>query len=181
MSGDDCTRPGTATARSTLDGKAPPHTCACHATIVPNGPDRWPDAEVTLAVQNDGQLNRLCRNVLGWSALADDRRFATSELRVHAPEALERLIEEALLPLRRYVAKERSGDGDVPFASRGAVANLVTHPKFAARARWVGVATPGGDMRGVVSPSHMGRAAPPMGAVPWLDENGQQIRCEARG
>lgn len=100
-----------------------------------------------LAVQNEGQWNRLCRNVLGRPALAEDPRFATNELRVHAREALEPLIEEALMPLERRVAEHRLADGDVPFAARSTVADLVAHPQLEARARWVEVAIPGGNAR----------------------------------
>lgn len=163
------------------DGKPPPRTGVRHATIVPYGPYRCADGEVMLAVQNEGQWDRLCRNVLRRPALAEDPRFATNDLRVRARETLEPLIEEPLLPLPRRVAEERLGDGDVPFAARSTVADLVAHPQLEARARWVEVATPGGEVRAVVPPFNIGGAPPPMGAVPGLDQHGTQIRREVRG
>jgi len=163
------------------DGKPPPRSGVRHATIVPYGPYRCADGEVMLAVQNEGQWDRLCRNVLRRPALAEDPRFATNELRVRARETLEPLIGEALLPLPRRVAEQRLGDGDVPFAARSTVADLVAHPQLEARARWVEVATPGGEVRAVVPPFNIGGAPPPMGAVPGLDQHGTQIRREVRG
>ena len=163
------------------DGKPPPRTGVRHATIVPYGPYRCADGEVMLAVQNEGQWDRLCRHVLQRPGLAEDPRFATNELRVRARETLEPLIEEALLPLPRQVAEERLGAGNVPFAARSTVADLVAHPQLASRARWVEVATPGGAVRAIIPPFNIAGAPPPMGAVPGLDQHGAQIRREVRG
>jgi crotonobetainyl-CoA:carnitine CoA-transferase CaiB-like acyl-CoA transferase len=58
------------------DGKPPPRSGVRHATIVPYGPYRCADGEVMLAVQNEGQWDRLCRNVLRRPALAEDPRAA---------------------------------------------------------------------------------------------------------
>ncbi len=161
-------------------GGPPPRTGVRHATIVPYGPYACADGEVMLAVQNEGQWDRLCRNVLRRPALAADPRFATNELRVRAREALEPLIEEALRPLSRQVAEERLSEGDVPFASRSTVADLVAHPQLEARARWARVATPGGEVRALLPPFNIGGAPPPMGAVPALDQHGRQFRREVR-
>lgn len=159
-------------------GQPPPRTGLRHATIVPYGPYRCADGEVMLAVQNEGQWDRLCRNVLRRPALATDPRFLTNELRVRARKALEPLIEEALLPLPRSVAEERLGEGDVPFAARNTVAEFVAHQQLAARGRWAEVATPGGEVRALVPPFNIGGVAAPMGPVPALDQHGRAIRLE---
>ena len=162
-------------------GQAPARTGVRHATIVPYGPYRCADGEVMLGVQNEGQWERLCRLVLRRPALADDPRFATNELRVRARETLEPLIEEAFLPLRRSVAEERLAEGDVPFAARSTVADLVAHPQLESRGRWADVETEGGVVRAIVPPFNIGGSAAPMGAVPRLDQHGQQIRQELSG
>ena len=162
-------------------GAPPPRTGVRHASIVPYGPYRCVDGEVMLGVQNEGQWERLCRLVLRRPALADDPRFATNELRVRARETLEPLIEEAFLPLPRRVAEERLAEGDVPFAARSTVADLVAHPQLGSRGRWADVQTPGGDVRAVVPPFNIEGSPPPMGAVPRLDQHGLQIRREVRG
>ncbi|HEX4743730.1 MAG TPA: CaiB/BaiF CoA-transferase family protein [Candidatus Limnocylindria bacterium] len=162
-------------------GAPPPRTGVRHASIVPYGPYRCADGEVMLGVQNEGQWERLCRLVLQKPALADDPRFATNELRVRSRETLEPLIEEAFLPLPRRVAEERLAEGDVPFAARSTVADLVAHPQLEARGRWAEVATPGGAVRAIVPPFNIGGSPPPMGPVPRLDQHGPQIRREVRG
>ena len=162
-------------------GAPPPRTGVRHASIVPYGPYRCADGEVMLGVQNEGQWERLCRLVLRKPALADDPRFATNELRVRSRETLEPLIEEAFLPLPRSVAEERLVEGDVPFAARSTVADLVAHPQLEARGRWADVQTPGGAVRAIVPPFNIGGSPPPMRPVPRLDEHGAQIRREVRG
>lgn len=159
-------------------GKPPPRTGVRHATIVPYGPYRCADGEVMLAVQNEGQWDRLCRNVLRRPALAKDPRFLTNELRVRARETLEPLIEEALLALSRSVAEERLSEGDVPFAARNTVAEFVAHQQLAARGRWAEVATPGGEVRALVPPFNISGVTAPMGPVPALDQHGREIRRE---
>jgi len=162
-------------------GTPPPRTGVRHAAIVPYGPYRCADGEVMLGVQNEGQWERLCRVVLRRPALADDPRFATNELRVRARETLEPLLEEVFLPLPRSVAEERLADGDVPFAARSTVADLVAHPQLSSRGRWAGVDTPGGRVRALVPPFNIGGAPARMGAVPGLDQHGAQIRDELSG
>ena len=159
-------------------GSAPARTGTRHATIVPYGTYRCADGEVLLAVQNEGQWERLCAQVLGRPELASDPRFATNEQRVHARLALEPLVEDALRPFTRRDAEARLARADVPFGGRNTVADLIAHPQLARRGRWVDVATPGGDVRGLVPPFNIGGVRSPMGAVPALDEHGDAIREE---
>lgn len=161
-------------------GQPPPRSGLRHATIVPYGPYRCADGEVMLAVQNEGQWDRFCRNVLRRPALATDPRFLTNELRVRAREALEPFIEEALLAFPRSVVEERLGEGDVPFAARNTVAEFIAHQQLAARGRWAEVETPGGEVRALVPPFNIGGVAAPMGPVPALDQHGRAIRLEVR-
>lgn len=161
-------------------GAAPGRTGTRHATIVPYGPYRCADGEVMLAVQNEGQWERLCRDVLGRPELLEDARFTTNERRVRAREMLEPLIEEALRALPRADAEGRLAGADVPSGARGTVADLVAHPQLAERGRWQPVATPAGEVRGLVPPFNIAGVHAPMGAVPALDEHGDAIREELR-
>lgn len=161
-------------------GQAPPRTGTRHATIVPYGPYRCADGEVMLAVQNEGQWERLCRDVLARPALAGDPRFATNEGRVRLRGTLEPLIEDALRLLTRRAAEERLAAADVPFGSRSTVQELVAHPQLEQRGRWARVATPGGEVRALLPPFNISGVHIPMGAVPALDEHGDAIREELR-
>ena len=69
----------------------------------------------------------------------------------------------------------------MPFAARSTVADLVAHPQLESRGRWADVETEGGVVRAIVPPFNIGGSAAPMGAVPRLDQHGQQIRQELRG
>lgn len=161
--------------------RAPARTGMRHATIVPYGPYRCADGEVMLAVQNEGQWERLCRDVLRRPALVDDPRFATNEQRVRARATLEPLIEQALDGVTSREAQERLGAADVPSGARSTVADVVAHPQLAERGRWIDVATPGGPVRALVPPFNIGGVDPVMGAVPALDEHGPAIRRELAG
>lgn len=133
-------------------------------------------ADVFVHNQGPGAVDRL-----GFGSRLISCAISGYELRVRARETLEPLLEEAFLPLPRSVAEERLADGDVPFAARSTVADLVAHPQLSSRGRWAGVDTPGGRVRALVPPFNIGGAPARMGAVPGLDQHGAQIRDELSG
>ena len=159
-------------------GRPLPRTGLRHSNIVPYGPYRCADGEVVLAVQNEGQWERLCAVVLERPALSADPRFRTNEQRTAARDVLEPLVEEALRPLRRALVEERLRVADVPYATRSTVADLLVHPQLDARSRWASAATPGGRVRAIVPPFNITGSPSPMGDVPALDAHGAEIRRE---
>lgn len=159
-------------------GRPLPRTGLRHSNIVPYGPYRCADGEVVLAVQNEGQWERLCAVVLERPALSADPRFRTNEQRTAARGVLEPLVEEALRPLRRALVEERLRVADVPYATRSTVADLLVHPQLDARSRWASAATPGGRVRAIVPPFNIAGSPSPIGDVPALDAHGAEIRGE---
>ncbi|MDP8922935.1 MAG: CoA transferase, partial [Chloroflexota bacterium] len=122
-----------------------------HNIIVPYGPFRVADeGMVNLAVQNEGQWERLCRIVLGRPELASDPRYATNEARVKNRAELERLLVEA----------------DVPFGDVNEVDGLVDHPQLAARERWLTVDSPAGPLRALAHPLNLSDLPQRAGAIP---------------
>jgi len=158
---------------------APPRTGTRHSTIVPYGPYRCGDGRlVNLAVQNEGQWQRLCIQVLGRADLVDHARFSTNELRVQHRAALEPLIEQILgaVPSGAVIARLRVAD--VPHGSVNEVSDLLGHAQLQARRRWVTVATPAGNVATLRPPFDSPATVPDrMRRVPALDEDGAAIRA----
>jgi itaconate CoA-transferase len=157
-------------------GSAPPRAGMRHNMIVPYGPYRCSDAQVTLGIQNEGQWARFCEIVLERPELVADERFATNELRVRHRTEIEAIVEE-IFGSHTKAEIERSLDAaDVPFGSLNTVADLLAHPQLAARGRWVEVATPAGPVRALRPP--FGIEDVVMAAVPGLGEHSDAVRRE---
>ncbi len=143
-------------------GRAPDRAGLRHNMIVPYGPY----AGINLAVQNEGQWQRLCTIVLERPDLVDDARFSTNERRLQHRAELEPEIERLLADRPRAEILERLTRADVPFGSLNQVADVLSHPQLAARQRWQLVDTAGGPARLLVSPlggARVGAAVPSLG------------------
>ena len=150
-------------------GAAPRRTGLHHSTIAPYGPYATGDGgSVIVAVQNDGQWERLCAVVLGAPELAQDPRFVTNPDRVAHRSELDAVIE-AVLGVRTKSEVERAFEqADVPFGSLNSVRDLVDHPQLAARHRWMEADSPAGPVRTLVPPFNIVGFTPRPGAVPEL-------------
>ncbi|MBV9354005.1 MAG: CoA transferase [Chloroflexi bacterium] len=152
-------------------GRTPARTGLRHNLIVPYGPY----AGINLAVQNEGQWQRLCTLVLERPDLIDDARFATNERRVQHRAELEPEIERLLAGHPRPTILERLQRADVPFGSLNEVEDVLRHPQLAARQRWQDVDTEGGPARLLVSPLATARtraAVPRLGTSPGAGRRG---------
>jgi crotonobetainyl-CoA:carnitine CoA-transferase CaiB-like acyl-CoA transferase len=159
-------------------GKVPPRAGMRHAAIVPYGPYRTADGMVNLAVQTDGQWQRLCTIVLGRSELAADPRFQTNERRVQHRTVLDPLIEEILGSETRVAVVARLDAADVPYGALNDLADLVAHPQLAARERWLEVASPAGPVTALAHPLNLVGMPQRLGAVPALGEHTAEVRRE---
>lgn len=160
-------------------GRAPARAGMRHSTIVPYGPFRAADGTwVNVAVQNEGQWERLCAVVLRRPELANDPRFAVNELRLRHRVELELLVEEILGKLSAAALVERLEAADVPYGAVNSVAKLIEHSQLIARDRWAEVETPSGAVRALAHPMNLDGMPQRFGAVPALDEHGVEIRQE---
>src|SRR5438270_9616597 len=98
-------------------GDAPTRPGMRHGTIVPYGPYQTADGLVNLAVQNEGQWERLCRTVLERPDLAADPRFRTNQLRVQNRGELEALIEDLLSRDNCDSVLRRLDEADGPYGA----------------------------------------------------------------
>ena len=151
-----------------------------HNMVVPYGAYRCADGDVMLAVQTDREWRRLCASVLDAPALADDPRFVSNELRVANRAALEEMIEAHFARRTRAQVIALLEAADIPTGAMNDLAAVTAHPQLAARRRWVGVGSPGGEFSALLPPHNLRGAPPRMDAVPALGEHTAEILDELR-
>jgi itaconate CoA-transferase len=140
-------------------GNAPARTGAAHATIAPYGPFATSDGQVLLAIQNEREWRRLCAEVLGDLAMADDERFASNSARVAHRSELHAVVERVLGALTAAEAMERLDRAAIAFAQVNSVADVWDHPQLRAQGRFATIDSPVGPIEVLRPP-----AEPPGGA-----------------
>lgn len=160
-------------------GRSPARAGARHNFIVPYGGYRVGDGtSVNLAVQNEGQWQRLCEIFLRRPALSADPRFVTNELRLANRAELEPLIESLLAHDTRESAEARLAAADVPFGTVNELDDVLRHPQLEARGRWFEIPSPVGDLRAFHHPLNIEGMPRPAGAVPELGQHTQEVLAE---
>jgi crotonobetainyl-CoA:carnitine CoA-transferase CaiB-like acyl-CoA transferase len=152
-----------------------------HATITPYGPYTCADGLIiNLAVQNDGQWQRLCRRALADPALADDPRFATNQLRLRHRTDCEGRVQARISRLDRASLEQALDAADVPWGRLNTTAEVLDHPQLAATDRWTGAVLPGGELVRVLSDPFRftGRPWPEPRAVAALGADTDQVLAE---
>lgn len=134
-------------------GAPPPRTGPHHASIAPYGPFRCADgATVHIAVQNEPQWQRLCRQVLGRPELGADPRFANNPERVANRAQLHDELDAAFGRLSAAQLLAALDAADVPAAQARDLAEVDAHPQLAARQRWSELPAPGATVRALRPP-----------------------------
>jgi crotonobetainyl-CoA:carnitine CoA-transferase CaiB-like acyl-CoA transferase len=146
--------------------------------IVPYGAYRCADGAVNFAIQNEREWRRLCGEVLGEAALADDPRFATNTLRLENRGALESLIEDRWSRLTRAEVSALLDRAGIANGAVNEVPDVAAHPQLAARGRWTNVNSPSGPIPALIPPHNLANAAPRMGEVPALGQHTREILAE---
>jgi crotonobetainyl-CoA:carnitine CoA-transferase CaiB-like acyl-CoA transferase len=147
-------------------GAAAPRSGAHHPSIAPYGPVACSDGAVHLAVQNDGQWQRLC-SLIG---LGFEERFATVASRVQHRDELQKLLESAFSGMTAAELLTALDTADVPAALTRPITELPAHPQLGT---WVDVQVPGGSVR-MLPPPVAGFEWSP-GAVPALGAHNDQV------
>jgi itaconate CoA-transferase len=163
-----------------LTGRPPSRSGARHATIVPYGDYVTADGdEVLLAVQNEAEWARLCRDVLDLPDMASDSRFAGNQQRVQHRDDLERRLRRAVARLATGELLRRLGQAKIAYASVKGVDQVVSHPQLADR--WTAILA--GDRRVEVLPppvQHSGFGAV-LGPVPSHGRDTEAVLAEIAG
>lgn len=150
-----------------------------HNIIVPYGPYRCGGGRfVNLAVQNEGQWERLCSVVLEQPALASDQRFDTNTKRLANREVLEPLIEQILGELAEDEVLRRLDSADVPYGRINDMKDVLEHPQLQARARWAEYPTEAGPLRMLQHPMNLAGLPQRTDAVPAVGEHTAEVLAE---
>ncbi|MEX5634889.1 CaiB/BaiF CoA transferase family protein [Parafrankia sp. FMc2] len=133
---------------------------------------------VVLGTTNDGEWQRLARQVLGRPDLADDPAYAGNADRVRERTQLDTVISAWSKSLTLAQAQEILDEAGLGNARLNSVQEVLDHPHLVARDRWQDVATPTGTVRALLPPPIAAEWSPPMGAVPALGEHTDAVLAE---
>lgn len=163
-----------------LTGRPPGRGGARHASIVPYGAYRTADGEeILLAVQNEAEWDRLCRDVLDLPGVAEDRRFAGNQRRVEHRDEVEQQLRPAVAGLASGELLRRLERARIAYASVRSVPDVLTHPQLAPR--WTAIEA--GDRQVDILPppvQHSG-FGPVLGPVPSLGQDTAAVLAEIAG
>ena len=160
-----------------LTGTAPPRTGARHSSIVPYGAYTTADGhEIMLAVQNEGEWERLCREVLDVPDMAADPRFAGNERRVARRAEAEERLARAVAALPAADLLHRLDAARIAYASMRQVAEVLTHPALAGR--WITIGAGDRDVDVLPPPARHTGFGPALGPVPRLGEHTDAVLAE---
>jgi crotonobetainyl-CoA:carnitine CoA-transferase CaiB-like acyl-CoA transferase len=150
-----------------------------HNIIVPYGPYRCGGGRfVNLAVQNEGQWERLCAGVLGRPELARDERFDTNPKRVANRDTLEPLMEDILGTLAEDEVLRRLEAADVPYGRLNEMSDVAAHPQLEARDRWATYPTEAGPLRMLKHPMNIDGLPQRTDAVPAVGQHTVEVLAE---
>jgi itaconate CoA-transferase len=160
-----------------LTGTAPPRTGARHSSIVPYGAYTTADGhEIMLAVQNEGEWERLCREVLDVPDMVADPRFAGNERRVARRAEAEERLARAVAALPAADLLGRLDAARIAYASMRQVAEVLTHPALAGR--WMTIGAGDRDVDVLPPPARHAGFGPALGPVPRLGEHTEAVLAE---
>jgi itaconate CoA-transferase len=150
-----------------------------HNIIVPYGPYGCGGGRfVNLAVQNEGQWQRLCSTVLRRPELASDDRFDTNAKRLANRSVLEPLIEEVLAELSEDNVLGRLDEADVPYGRLNDMTDVVAHPQLEARRRWADYPTEAGPISMLKHPMNLDGLPQRSDPVPAIGQHTAEVLAE---
>jgi itaconate CoA-transferase len=153
-----------------------PRTGARHASISPYGPYKTRDGVVYLAVQNEREWHRLCRDVLGRPEWTQDPRFTDNSARVAHDAELLAAIEADFAELSVVEVTETLAAADIAFGVEREVIALDQHPALIGRLRpTIG---PDGMIPLFAPPADLTDFDSEPGSIPKLGEHDVIIRAE---
>ena len=158
-------------------GEVPPPAGRGHASITPYGPYASSEGdEIQIAVQNQGQWERLCRDVLSRPELVDRPDFATNEERLNNREAVEAAVQGVFDAHTTTELLSLLDAADIPYGMLREVPDVVDHPQLVSRGRWVPqISQSGGSFEALLAP-FLGQAdAVVQQKVPALGEHTEEV------
>ncbi|WP_007509748.1 MULTISPECIES: CaiB/BaiF CoA transferase family protein [Pseudofrankia] len=147
--------------------------------VSPYGNYKTADGQVlVLGTTNNGEWQRLAREVLGRPDLADDPRFTENDDRVGRRAELDVHLAAWASSVTLEDARERLDKAGIGNARLNTVPDVIDHPHLAARDRWREVSSPAGPIRAVLPPPVNKDWTFPMGDIPALGAHTASILTE---
>jgi itaconate CoA-transferase len=160
-----------------LTGSAPPRTGARHATIVPYGGYLTADGdEVLIAVQNEAEWERLCRDALDLPDMAADTRLASNEGRVRHRDEVEQRLSATVARLTTAALLARLEQAGIAYASVNGVEQALSHPQLASS--WAGISAAGRPVDVLLPPVRHSGFGPALGPVPAPGQHTAAVLAE---
>jgi crotonobetainyl-CoA:carnitine CoA-transferase CaiB-like acyl-CoA transferase len=147
--------------------------------VAPYGSYRTADGQtVVLGTTNDGEWQRLAREILQRNDLADDVRFRTNADRVANRAVLDDAIGAwCAQHVLDHVQKTADAAG-IGNSRYNVPSEVLVHPQLTARDRWREVQTSAGAIQALLPPPVIAGYDPPMGAVPGLGQHTETVLAE---
>ncbi|HEY1346808.1 MAG TPA: CaiB/BaiF CoA-transferase family protein, partial [Streptosporangiaceae bacterium] len=162
---------------ASLTGAPPARNGPRHATIVPYGSYLTADGgEVLIAVQNEDEWARLCREVVGLPELATGARYAGNQRRVEHRDEVEDLLARAISQVTAAELVRRLTAARIAYAAVREVGDVVAHPQLAGR--WVPVSAGGRQVQMLPPPVTHSGFGPVLGPVPRHGEHTEAVLGE---
>jgi len=140
--------------------------------VAPYGTYRTADDQmVVMGTTNDAEWQRLARDILQRSDLADDERYRTNTGRVTHRTVLDEVIGTWCAQHDLAHIQKTADAAGVGNARYNVPSEVLQHPQLAARDRWRQVDTPSGPVPALLPPPVIAGYEPPMGAVPGLGQH----------
>ncbi|WP_397428881.1 CaiB/BaiF CoA transferase family protein [Pseudofrankia sp. BMG5.37] len=147
--------------------------------VSPYGNYKTADGQVlVLGTTNNGEWQRLAREVLGQPDLADDPRFTENDDRVSRRAELDVHLAAWASTVTLEDAREQLDKAGIGNARLNTIPDVIDHPHLAARDRWREVSSPAGPVRAVLPPPVNKDWAFPMGDIPALGAHTESILTE---
>ncbi|TCJ96503.1 CaiB/BaiF CoA transferase family protein [Nocardia alba] len=133
---------------------------------------------VVLGTTNDGEWQRLSRELLGRADLADDPRFRSNSDRVRHREVLDAEIGAWCAGHDLAHIQQAADTAGIGNARYNTPSEVLDHPQLTERDRWRRIDTPVGQIPALLPPPIIAGFDPPMGAVPALGEHTNAVLAE---
>jgi itaconate CoA-transferase len=147
--------------------------------VSPYGSYPTADGQVlVLGTTNNGEWQRLAREILGSPELAEDRRFTENDDRVLRRAELDVHIAAWARTVTLDDAREQLDKAGVGNARLNSVPDVIDHPHLAARDRWREVSSAAGPVRALLPPPVNKDWDFPMGDIPALGAHTEAILRE---
>lgn len=134
---------------------------------------------VVLGTTNDREWQRLARELLDRSDLAEDPKYAGNADRVRHRAELDEALAQWCSRHELAEIQERADAAGIGNSRYNTPGEVNTHPHLAARDRWRTIATPAGPVPALLPPPHLAGYEPSMGAIPDLGAHTDDVLAAA--